>query len=53
MAVLFGASLTRRRLGMSEKKMYCQMKIGQKECLMYTANWFVNALDNEKNTQKI
>lgn len=31
-------------------RLYRQMGIGQKECLMHTADWFVNALDNEKNT---
>ncbi len=31
-------------------KLYRQMGIGQKECLVHTANWFVNVPDDEKNT---
>ncbi len=31
-------------------KLYRGMGINQKECLVHTANWFVNVPDDEKNT---
>jgi len=31
-------------------KLYHQMQLGQKECMMQTAKWFVNVQVHEKNT---
>lgn len=33
-------------------KLYRRLGIGQKECLIHTADWFSNALDNKKIHKK-